>query len=195
MNTRTKIWTLLAGSVLMVGTAVGGCANAINSFLPPVEFAFPLDAVLGVFVVGPDVSAQKRGTGAVDLDDRIRLTGGRIELNPSAITVIPSTDEAKVLAAAQNNLTLEVVVRVGPAEDVDTVCDSGERYPETGSFVVTLDDNFFPIEVSPSSVVLRDVAEAALASGSFSICITIDASFSASVRIDNLDFELDVVLR
>lgn len=181
MNKRILVMT--AGVAALTAWQLGGCNLADLVRIPPITFE--LGAGLAEFEVQAGQAVRNSGSGAFDLSG-FSIGSGSIELDPSVITVTPSgSPVGKGTANLQSGGILEITVWIAPADDVDTVCDTGEQY---GPFSVTLDENNVPVSVDPSEVTLTQNTLDLLNSGSFSLCIEVISPVDGTVTINSLTF-------
>ena len=179
---RRRTLLTIAAAALPAAWLFGGCA----SIIPEIEFPLPLAGSLGTFQVEAGVPTRNAGTATFDTSG-LTVQGGSLKINLISISVTAAsakTDVALTTAAGM----LEIVVRIDNVNASATVCESGERYPETDGeyFVVTLDEDNIPLSVTPSEVTLRDNAVEALNAGQASICVEVTSSIDGSVSISSM---------
>ena len=171
----------------------GGCA----SIIPPIEVDLGLGQT-GTLEL-EDGFAESSGTGTA-ADIPVSVASGKVQLDPSAISITNPTTTAKgnvayqlpaELSAACTGEPLVVTVWVAAAELLGTVFDDGEQY---GPFEVTLDEGCIPVSVSPSSVTLKSSTIALIEAGSFAIGIRAQSPVDGTLVIDSLSFTLRVSL-
>ncbi len=178
-----RIFLMTAGVAALTAWQLGGCNLASLIPIPPVTFE--LGAGLATFEVQAGQAVQNTGSGAFDLSG-FSIGSGSIELDPTVITVTPSgTPTGKGSANLQAGGTLDITVWIASADEVATVCDTGEQY---GPFSVALDANNVPISISPSTFNLTDSTLDLLNSGSFSLCIEVISPVDGTVTINSLTF-------
>jgi len=184
---RGKTWATVFGVVILAVWQLPGCAGGLGSLIPLQTVDFDLVSGLGEFEVQAGQPARKTGAGAFELPD-ITLGRGTIELDPDVITVIPAdSGGAKGAVNLQQTSTLEVRVWIAPAAEVETVCETGEQY---GPYEVTLDENYVPISIDPSSVTLTQNTLDLLNVGEFALCIQVVSPIDGTVTIESLTFNL-----
>ncbi len=178
-----RIFMMTAGVAALAAWQVGGCNLLSLVRIPPVTFE--LGAGLAEFEVQAGQAVRNSGSGAFDLSG-LSIGSGSIELDPSVITVTPSGSvTGKGSVNLQESSTLEITVWIASGDEVDTVCDAGEKY---GPFSVTLDENNVPVSVDPSEVTLTQNTLDLLNSGSFSLCIEVISPVDGTVTIGSLTF-------
>ncbi len=121
------------------------------------------------------------------------ITSGTVQVPPEAITVERIGGAAKAAVAMQAGEPLSVTVWIAGAGDIDTVCGGGEQYPPSPdtAFLVTLDENFIPTSVEPSSVPLTQNTVDLINGGAFTMCLRVNWSLDARVTMDSIRFELE----
>jgi hypothetical protein len=82
----------------------------------------------------------------------------------------------------------QLYLRVGTAEQVDTVCTEGELY---GPFSITLADNFQPESVSPAEANATQQTLDVINTGSYSICVQIMPSITAIADLNSLMVDME----
>ena len=106
---------------------------------------------------------------------------------PGVTTSIPFLlDSIKTAQAAVDGGQL--FIRVGTAEQVDTVCEVGELY---GPFSITLADNFQPESVSPAEADATQQTLDVINTGSYSICVQIMPAITAIADLNSLIVDMD----
>lgn len=178
---RAKLWTLVA-LVAVVGWQSGGCGPSL--------ITIPVDVGLGsasTFSVQANTPEQKSFQTTFDTGG-LQIGGGSIALDPDVITVNP-TQSAKTASVLQDQLALEITVRVDDFDSVATVCDTGEQY---GPFTVALDSNYVPVSVDPPTVTLSQATIDLLNSGQLSLCVDIVSPVDGTVIIGSLTFNVSL---
>ena len=180
---KTMVTTIIGGSML-VAASLAGC----QSLIPTQPVTFDLQTALSQFEVEANVPTQNTGTGQWGDLEGITIGRGSLQVDPSAITIIPAdTSSGKGSVNLQQTSTLVITVWVGPLEDEDTVCSTGEQY---GPYTFTLDENLVPIAVEPETVTLTQSTLALLNAGEFSLCIEVVSPVDGTVVIASLTFNL-----
>ena len=82
----------------------------------------------------------------------------------------------------------QLFLRVGSAEQVDTVCEEGEVY---GPFNITLADNFQPESVSPAEANATQQTLDVINTGSYSVCVQIMPSITAIADLNSLMVDME----
>ena len=76
---------------------------------------------------------------------------------------------------------------VGPLDDQDTVCETGEKH---GPYTVTLDANGRPVSVDTGWVELTQRSKDWYNAGQFSMCIQMEATVAGTMSIESLAMDL-----
>jgi hypothetical protein len=182
MNRRTMHVWALAGVVTVLGWQLNGCSIA-----PLIPINVPLSGGLASYDVQADEAAKSSGTANFDTGG-IQVGRGTLELDPSAITVTPAeASSSKGNVTFQATSTLEITVWIASADLADTVCETGEQY---GPFSVTLDENYVPTAISPSSVTLSQNTVDLLNAGEFALCIEVLSPVTGTVTINSMTLNL-----
>ncbi len=182
MTGRTKYLWVMVGAVTVATWQLSGCSLA-----PLIPIDVPLSASLAEFSVQGGAAAKSSGTASFETGG-ISVGRGTIELDPSVITVTPANGAgSKGRLNYQETSTLTITVWIAPIDDADTVCDTGEQY---GPFDVTLDENYVPVSISPSSVTLSQTTLDLLNAGQFSLCIEVASPIDGTVTIASLTLNL-----
>jgi len=106
---------------------------------------------------------------------------------PGVTKAIPfPLDSIKTAQAAVDGGQL--YLRVGTAEQIDTVCEVGELY---GPFSITLADNFQPESVSPAEANATQQTLDVINTGSYSICVQIMPSITAIADLNSLIVDME----
>ncbi len=180
---RKGLCVLTAGLVVLAAWQFSGCVSVLPQFTVPISLGGN-----GVF----DVQAGEPKTVQIARDNfdtgGITLGSGSMQIAPEAITVTPAGGAAgKGTANWQAGGTLVITGWIGPIDDVDTVCDTGEQY---GPYTVELDENYVPVSVVPSSITLSQTTLDLLNGGAFSLCIEVVSPVTGTVTIDTLTFRV-----
>ena len=182
MSRRTHVMMAMVGAVMVTGWQLGGC-----TMMPLIPGDIPLSGGLAQFDVQAGEAAKSSGTGSFSLEG-ISLGHGSIELDPSAITLTPAGGAgSKGAVNLQETSTLVITVWIAPIDEVETVCDAGEQY---GPFDVTLDENYVPVSIDPSSITLSGGTLDLLNAGEFSLCIEVVSPIDGTVTIESLTLNL-----
>ena len=170
------------GMLTIACLPLGGCPQRLQI---PVEFS--LAGGLGTFEVQAGVLKQNRGTGALG-DTQINIGSGTLRIDPAKITITPANGGGgKGRVNLQAGGTLVVSASIASVEELDTVCENGEKY---GPFNVALDVNNQPVSVDPSSVTLSQNTIDLINGGTFSLCIEVTSPIDGTVTIEALNFDL-----
>jgi hypothetical protein len=176
---------LLAMTIL---TAQFGCSSVTTSGGGgPATGTFTLDEDSQEFVVQAGVPAQVRLAGDFDLMG-LQAEAGTLEIDLSAITVTATAEDGKGTTNFAPGDVVTVTIDIAGPEDLETVCTEGEEY---GPFDITLGENNIPVSVDPSTVELSQNAVDLFNAGQFTICVTVEAPFDATIMVTsfNLSFE------
>jgi len=142
---------------------------------------------LGTFEVQAGVPKSNHGPYSFT-GQRAKIGSGTLRIDPANITITPAnTGGGKGSVNLQGGSTLTITAWIAAPEDVETVCESGEKY---GPFSVELDANNQPMSVDPSSVPLTQNTIDLLNAGTFSVCIVVTSPVDGTVTIDALSFSL-----
>ena len=177
---RIRTW-LSMGLLTIACLPLGGCPQRIRI---PVEFS--LEGGLGTFEVQAGVPKSNHGpynyTG-----QRINVGSGSVTIDLDDITVTPADGGGGKGTVNLQGGTLTVTAWIAPADEVDTVCETGEEH---GPFSVELDENNQPVSIDPSSVPLSENTLDLINGGTFSLCIEVVSPIDGTVTIDALSFSL-----
>jgi len=179
---RNRNGLVFLGGAMVVAGLAGGCPQRLFT----VTQDFPLDDALAVFAVQANTPVQNRGTITIT-GDSAQVASAVLSIKPANI-VVDTGGPGKGMVNAQDGTNVIVVqAAIADAAGVETVCDDGEQY---GPFEVTLDANFQPVSVSPSSITLSQQTVSLLNSGAFSICLEVTSPVDGTITIQALTFEL-----
>jgi len=160
-----------------------GCPSGIVVPLPPVPV--PLGESLGEFTLVANESQSAAGA-VPSFDPGVTIVSGSITIDPSVISISP-TESAKTRLAQTGPNTATITARIASADEVETVCASGEEY---GPFTITFDDDFVIQSVSPETVTLSQNTVDLLNGGSFSLCIEAEMSVDGIITINELTLNI-----
>lgn len=150
---------------------------------------FPLDAALGSFELQPGV--PQANSFAFDFMVPLgpfETIGVNLADTFEFVSVIPAVEEdGKGTVPLQSIGTAEVTWWVGPMDDQDTVCETGEKY---GPFTVTLDGQGRGVSVNTGWVELTQQSKDWYNSGQFSMCIQMEATVAGTMTIESLAMDL-----
>lgn len=141
---------------------------------------------IGLLTVQSEVPSTTSGLVTFNNPSGISIGSGTFGLTPAAITVTP-TGPGKLVALQATTSTLTITLRVAPAAERETVCETGEVY---GPFNVTLDQALTPVAIDPSNVTITQSTVDLLNAGSFSLCIEAVSPIDGTVEIESLLFDL-----
>lgn len=170
---------VVVSSGMIVLSVAGGCQP------PTIPATIGLSPAIGSFVLEAGTAVMHAGTVNFNNDSGLTIGSGRLRLDPSVITFTPAAGKFTAFQVVAETLT--VTARVGPPEDVATVCETGETY---GPFTVTLDENLQPASIEPDSVGLSQTTIDLLNAGSFSLCLEAVSSVNGTLAIPNMVFDL-----
>ncbi len=180
---RVKVLSLGLTAAALAG--LGACAGAVTV---PVDVN--LDDALGGFEVQAGVPTQNSGT--VNIDTQGLVGGASLELDLDSLVVNPTDAAAKsATAASAATNTVDVTVYIAPAANLATVC-GGEGSETYGPFRVTLDADFVPVSIEPSTVTLSSTTIGLLNGGQFALCVNVLATFDGEVTIQTIRFNVSL---
>lgn len=145
-----------------------------------------LDEELGTFQL---LSGETgRHQGVITLEDvPLTAASGTFELDGDRLSIAPAAGPGKGSVNRHEGLDLQVTVRLAPAADVDTVCDTGEPY---GQFTVDFDTLNELESITPGQVPLTAATIEWINAGTMSVCISTFPEFSGQVVIGGFTFRL-----
>ena len=202
---RNKMIAVVVGTTLFVGWGMGGCTSVLPLIPVPVSLSGTGVAELDVSA-GTPTEAKASFTG---FDATVTIGRGSLELDPSVISVGTANGGAgkSILATLQQDAAacaaacsaagvadatctsvctdgeLIVTAWIGPADEVGTVCDTGDQY---GPYMVSLDDGGQGVSVTPSSITITENTRSLLNGGSFSLCVEAISPIDGTVFINSI---------
>lgn len=184
---RKVSWMMALCLAVVVVWQIPGCGGLIR-----IEVPFNLGTgpgQLGSFDVEAGTAATNAGTGSISVDAP-DIGSGTIRINPEDITVTPAdATGGKASVAQQESTTLQITAKIAAVDLVDTICDEdvGEQY---GPYLVTLDADYVPIAVDPSTLTLTQTTIDLLNAGEFSLCVEVLSPVTGTVTVANFTFVL-----
>jgi|GEM_PF-6796293 len=130
------------------------------------------------FTVNHDAGRFKGPFGSLALDLQENIAW--ILFDPG---VVPGSAPGKTVPLMTPGGSL--TPRIAPAEAVDFVCEEGEIY---GPFLITLDDQYQPVNVEPSSAKANTHTLDIINIGSYSVCIQVTSPVDSEVTLDRIEF-------
>ena len=138
------------------------------------------------FPVNYDLDSLGGPFSSLRMDLQAHLSAVSITV-PGVTAAIPfPLDSIKTAQAAVDGGQL--YLRVGTAEQIETVCEVGELY---GPFSITLADNFQPESVSPAEANASQQTLDVINTGSYSICVQIMPSVTAVADLNSLIVDME----
>ena len=176
---RKVSWMAVLALVAVAGCQVGGCG--VIQIPIPVDLN-TADGGSGSFdVVAGEPSTNAFTTGVSS--SQYTAGSGSIVLSADDITVTPEGDAGGKIAVLQQGMTtLEITASVGASDLLGTICDEGVG-DEYGPYVVTLDANYVPVSISPTTISLTQNTINLINSGQVSVCLDVLSPVSGKVTI------------
>ncbi len=134
----------------------------------------------GQIAASASEAVSKAGVFTVSLSNG-PVSGGTLDLTRFAPIIQPATNGlGKIGFLPLQSTTFEFSGRVAAADEVETVCESGEFY---GPFFVVVDEVLNPVSVEPREVDLSCDTLELINSGEFSICVIVNAGGAFDIEI------------
>lgn len=176
-----RIRGALAVSLTLSCAAIVGCPG-LTLVSVPVE----LPEELSTFQLLSGQTGEH--SGVITLTDVPFTAGsGFLALDEDRLSIAPAAGPGKSAVMQHAGSTIQVNIRLAPAADVDTVCDTGELY---GQFTVDF-DTFLELEsITPELVSLTHATISLMNEGTMSVCVSTFPEFNGQVVIGGLTFLL-----
>lgn len=139
-----------------------------------------------------DIAIQKSGVVDSEVPADAPLQPGAIQIERADIKIESSGPRATIdfaQAGPPASRTVEITVWIGEESEVDSVCQSANRF---GPYIVTVNQDFTVQSIRPRLFSFSEATRARLAEDRFSICFLVEANFDAHVEIRRLTFLLDL---
>lgn len=182
-------WRGYFSGVVVFGAACSGCTMEMtdngNGNGQSMRIEIPAGMLVGPVELTPGEENQFSDTFTIPMP--MAFDSITVDMESTIAGTQITRNGAKRAKTAQATAMREVIYRIGPASEADTVCQTGVTY---GPFMVAIDENAQPMSVDPPNSQLQSESVEVINSGAFAICVQAAPMNNSTLNLDMIAIDV-----